>query len=1100
MILDRIRTDTTIRSKATKRSSEKITTKIGFLQYNREFYIFANNKQYEIKLEQSKLSDIDLYLNKRDYTAIVIILSENNSELILDILFFSSKIERFPEPIHIRLDDKIFKDIKTKKILDKRERDSKDITQALIDKVSFEINGDRYFISTSKHSDSNEIFRDEIKNLEDSLNQADENQNKDRSKKELQQELCDLLQYQKMISFCIYGDGFCLPIKNISSNEISAFFAATKLITFKGQIKKSIFRIIKSNIVFDHKSNDTIMAQKLEEFKKNDGGEYLKVWNQYLDQEVKLLIQKAQNTGEIVIENAKRITGGYELRTSTNHELGEGDYICVSSMLPTYLENKNLELEHYFAYLQNQVNMQQTIDSYQVSQVDRNFITIQTDKDIDITKFTDQKLYLSIYGDETQLKRKLVARQRLLEGKSANPGLIDVISNKPLAQDIHFAKSHKKPLIPLTDFVKNKIFKNEPTQNQKDAIGIALNTPDIAIIQGPPGTGKTTVLTAILERLNEETDKSIDKKGSVLVTALQHDAVENIIERLSINGLPTPKFGNRSGEDMNEDFYNKIENFTNEIIKNATKYSPTLANTPSINNLERYFEAYIKTPSNKFAKDLINFIINEISGKLNNEILTKAKEMLLEIGEEDIFDIKELSPIYALRTTKYGFLDDGLERNKDLLCSKFKNFLNEDQKNILRQDNIKNLDEYLQNLLKLKIKLLNIAYPKPIFRANKPRQDIIELKDMIIECLKSSGTINDKLNSILADYINELECNPFELKKIIESYSFVFSSTTGQSIKTINKKQAQVNDEFSYDVVVVDEAARITPLDLLGVMVLAKQKMILVGDHRQLPHMINDEIVKNAELKENEYINDSMFAYLKARAIELEKRDGIKRSITLNNQYRTHPVLGNFISDNFYKKFNEGFNSPLEAKFFKQSLKGIELTPAIWANVGNEKGKELKSWSRDCEADRIVELLKEWINSDEGRCLSFGIITFYRKQVELIEKRLFQEFGKDKINSFYDNHRLKWGTVDSFQGMEFDIVFLSVVRSRNLSEVNQNTKKHQLFGFLISTNRLCVSMSRQKKALIVVGDANYYQSDIAKDSVPALHNFLNLCKSNGRII
>lgn len=916
MILDKISTDIAIRAKAVKQNDEKIEVGVGFLQYNREFYIFINNKQHKIRLEQSKLNDIDLYLNKRGYTTIVKILKQNHLDLELDILFFNSKIERFPEPIHIRLDDKIFKDIKSKRILDKG--DSREVARALVDKVSFKINGDRYFISTSKNSESSEIFKDEIKNLENNLQELNGNRDKDIYKKEIQQELDDLYQYKKLISFCIYGDGFYLPIKNISANDISTFFAATKLVALKGQNKKSTFRIIKSDIVFDDNSNDTIMAKKLENFRKDDGGEYLQTWNKYLDQEVKFLIQKAQNIGQIVIESARRTTDGYELRASKYQELEEGDYICISSILPVYLENKDITLDEYFASLQQQVDVGQSVDSYQVSRVDRNFITIQTDKDIEVTNFTNQKIYLSIYGDETQLKRKLIARQRLLEGKSANPGLIDIISNKPLDGISELTISQINPLVPLTDFVKNKIFKNEPTQNQKDAISIALNTPDIAIIQGPPGTGKTTVLTAILERLNEEVDKTVDKKGSVLVTALQHDAVENIIERLSINGLPTPKFGKKSGGDIDEDFYGRIEIFKNEIIKNVTEHSPILANTPSINNLERYFEAYIKTPSNKFAKNLINFIINEIPGKLNSEILEKAKEILSKISEENMFDIKELCYIYALRTTKNGFLDDGLERNKDCLYSKFKIFLNEEEKKVLEQQGIKNLDEYLQNLLKLKIKLLNATHPKPVFRANKPMQDIVELKDITIEYLKNSGTIKDKINSILSDYINELECNPFELKKIIESYSFVFSSTTGQSIKTINQKVAQGNENFSYDVVVVDEAARITPLDLLGVMVLAKQKMILVGDHRQLPHMIDDKIVKSADLKENEYIKNSMFGYLKARATELEKRDGIKRSITLNNQYRTHPMLGNFISDNFYKEFDENFNSPLGDEFLNK--------------------------------------------------------------------------------------------------------------------------------------------------------------------------------------
>jgi len=62
-----------------------------------------------------------------------------------------------------------------------------------------------------------------------------------------------------------------------------------------------------------------------------------------------------------------------------------------------------------------------------------------------------------------------------------------------------------------------------------------LNTPDIALVQGPPGTGKTTVVTAILERLNEEYDKTKSIRGQILVSGFQHDAVENIVARLSVS-------------------------------------------------------------------------------------------------------------------------------------------------------------------------------------------------------------------------------------------------------------------------------------------------------------------------------------------------------------------------------------------------------------------------------------------------------------------------------------------------------------------------------------------------------------------------------------
>ncbi len=74
--------------------------------------------------------------------------------------------------------------------------------------------------------------------------------------------------------------------------------------------------------------------------------------------------------------------------------------------------------------------------------------------------------------------------------------------------------------------------------------------------------------------------------------------------------------------------------------------------------------------------------------------------------------------------------------------------------------------------------------------------------------------------------------------------------------------------------------------------------------------------------------------------------------------------------------------------------------------------------------------------------------------------------------------------MDSFQGKEFDVVFLSSVRTRHTEG----------FGFLKDSPRLCVALIRQKRALIVVGDREKFETPEAKDNVPGLFAFLQLCK------
>jgi superfamily I DNA and/or RNA helicase len=310
-------------------------------------------------------------------------------------------------------------------------------------------------------------------------------------------------------------------------------------------------------------------------------------------------------------------------------------------------------------------------------------------------------------------------------------------------------------------------------------------------------------------------------------------------------------------------------------------------------------------------------------------------------------------------------------------------------------------------------------------------------------------------------------------------------------------------------------------------MVQAANRIILVGDHRQLPHMIEDRIVETLKGEDGEnkvyeeHIKHSMFQYLFNRAKKLQEQDDLDRTITLDAQFRSHPLLGKFASDTFYKPHDEAYRSDLSASKFAHQLKGIENKAAVWVDVHHRLGKEEKdsnkSTYRTVEAKIIAKKISEWIDSDEGKKLSFGIISFYKAQVRQVFKELVKYGVTEKIDDEYhicerykmlrdDNgkpieERLRIGTVDSFQGMEFDIVLLSVVRScdeRTLD--NEKTPLRRIFGHLMSVNRLCVSMTRQKRALITFGDAGFVTSNRASGAIPEVKSFFNLCFDHGIVI
>jgi superfamily I DNA and/or RNA helicase len=66
-----------------------------------------------------------------------------------------------------------------------------------------------------------------------------------------------------------------------------------------------------------------------------------------------------------------------------------------------------------------------------------------------------------------------------------------------------------------------------------------------------------------------------------------------------------------------------------------------------------------------------------------------------------------------------------------------------------------------------------------------------------------------------------------------------------------------------------------------------------------------------------------------------------------------------------------------------------------------------------------------------------------------------------------DIPNLEVNTIDSFQGQEADVVYISLVRSNAEGEI----------GFLKDYRRMNVAMTRAKKGLIVIGDSATLAND-----------------------
>ena len=270
-----------------------------------------------------------------------------------------------------------------------------------------------------------------------------------------------------------------------------------------------------------------------------------------------------------------------------------------------------------------------------------------------------------------------------------------------------------------------------------------------------------------------------------------------------------------------------------------------------------------------------------------------------------------------------------------------------------------------------------------------------------------------------------------------------------------------------FDTIIIDEVSKATPPELFIPIPLG-ERLILVGDHKQLPPMFKmlsgddraqEEWAQIVGINPDELdVDNTIFQRL------WERHSGNASSVRamLTKQYRMHPDIQKLI-EQFYKD-EEGeltwggsdINKfTLQDPFFKDR-------PAMWIGTkrksnGHER-KEGTSYANDDEIEKVGKLLEK-LALLKDKSLSVGVITFYGAQL----KELKYRYEKEYQNKFGEG-KLIFGTVDRFQGRECDVIICSLVRNNEARKI----------GFAKKPNRINVAFSRARKALIILGSREQF--------------------------
>ena len=347
------------------------------------------------------------------------------------------------------------------------------------------------------------------------------------------------------------------------------------------------------------------------------------------------------------------------------------------------------------------------------------------------------------------------------------------------------------------------------------------------------------------------------------------------------------------------------------------------------------------------------------------------------------------------------------------------------------------------------------------------------------------------------DYIrigNEFSCDPkysdHLLKEVLDDNATLNSikSTIADArivvatTSTMNSNAALFNIKH-FDLAIIDEASQILEPNIIGLLTSqhrggrAIRKFILIGDHKQLPAVVQQddtEVLVEDETVKAIHLN-SCANSLFERLILTERAAGRTDFIgTLHKQGRMHPDIADFANRKFYAReqlecvplahqleqtlnYNEASEDETDDVLKAHRMIFIPSKPCRQLNISEKVNTE--------EARIITDLLRRLYrqlgnNFDPQK--SVGVIVPYRNQIAMIRKEI-EKLGIPELEE------ISIDTVERYQGSQRDIILYSfTIQSRyQLDFLTANTFYED--GQPID-RKLNVAITRARKQLILTGN------------------------------
>ncbi|KAF7655596.1 hypothetical protein LDENG_00054030 [Lucifuga dentata] len=269
-------------------------------------------------------------------------------------------------------------------------------------------------------------------------------------------------------------------------------------------------------------------------------------------------------------------------------------------------------------------------------------------------------------------------------------------------------------------------------------------------------------------------------------------------------------------------------------------------------------------------------------------------------------------------------------------------------------------------------------------------------------------------------------------------------SSTPSLTKTVSARQ-----------ILIDECAMATePQALIPLVCNKPEKIVLIGDHKQLRPIVKNEQVKKLGMAK------SLFE----RYFTVQHKS---RTEMLDTQYRMHEDICKFPSDEYYDgKLKTGVQQPNSVLLVNSKpssivfghIRGKTVRLVVKTAKGNENSKVNME-----ERDQVIAIAKMLVERAKVDQQSIVILSPYNAQVSEIRKKLEDE----KMDQILVT------TITKSQGSEWRYVIISTVCSLPSTEIEKQPERAWLskhLGFVGDPNQINVGITRAKEGLCIIGN------------------------------